>query len=369
MAIPSFLHALRRALRPGSASPASPGPPTHLPVSGRVPLAEPLGLIHAAFSHDRRRAVAVGERTGRLWLLEIDPAARSVDARPLPLTVPRTPDGTEWLVTQMSGSHTLHRLLLWTDRLRVHALPSCDVVAEPGDAPGRATCLSPAGRSLISVSEEQGWRMNLAASAPAWTQTYELHRMERADDGQVEGLYLDHVDAIAAHPCGAMDGGEDDAEALWLAAACYGMVVIHRVETSWSGIWRVEGASRGYGDLVYDPTELPGPWGHRHAFVVHGYGTGLAALDPETGEQHHCWIRGRRQQPYAFISRVVACGEAPIAWGHSKDGAFLWRVGQPPVMMPDPPGTVLALFPGALLCLAPDGGELLWAELPEEVVG
>lgn len=344
----------------GRGTRGSPARVASLPVTGRVPLQEPLSIVHSLFRHDGRRAVAVGERTGRLWMLEIDPAARSVDARPLPLAVPRSADGNGWMVSQLSGSHTLDRLLLWTDAPRVYALPSCEVVADPGTPPGGATCLSPAGLSLISVSEEQGWRMNLNASAPAWTETYEFHQVERADDGQVEGVYLDHVDGIVAHPCGAMDGWDDGVEEFWLAAACYGMVVIHRVEASGGGVWRVEGASRSYGEMVYDPTDLLRPWGQRHAFVLHGYGTGVAALDPETGEQHHCWIRGPREQPYCFISGVVACGEAPLAWGHSKDGAFLWRVGEPPVMMPDPPGPVLALYPHALLCQSPEGDALLW---------
>lgn len=354
----SFLGAVKRALSGTPPASSSSAPIAQLPVAARAPLKEPLSGLHFLFRHDGRRAVAVGERTGRLWMLEVDPAARSVDARPLPITVPRGPDG--WMVSQMSGSHTLDRLLLWTDRLRVYAIPSGEVVAKPGTAPGRATCLSPAGWWLISVDQGQGWLMNVDASVPEWSEFHELHRMERTEDGEVEHLYLDHVDGIVVHPCGGTS--PDDEGAFWLAAGCYGFVVIHRMDES---LLRVPEKSHSYGDFVYDPTELLRPWGQRHAFVWHGYGTGLAALDPETGELHHCWIRGRRKQPYAFISGVVACGDEPLAWGHSKDGAFLWRVGEPPRMMPDPPGRALALYPGALLCLAPEGDELLWCDLPD----
>lgn len=339
----------------------------HLPITSRVPLDEPLSYVHRAFSHDGRRAVAVGERTGRLWMLEIDPATRFVDARPLSATVPRSQDGKDWMVSHMSGSHTLDRLLLWSDRLRVYAIPSGEVVAEPGTAPGRATCLSPRGRLAISVDEGQGWVMDLDHGAPAWKETQAFHWIEREADTEGEELYLDHVDGIVAHPCVAMGAEDEVEEAFWLAAGCYGFVVIHRVEASWGAhVWRLDNQSHSYGDFVYDPTELLRPWGQRHVLVWHGYGTGLAALDPETGELHHCWIRGRRKQPYAFISGVVPCGDAPLAWGHSKDGAFLWRVGEPPRMMPDPPGPVLALYPGALLCQSPEGDALLWCDVSDD---
>ena len=336
-----------------------------LPEASSIPLPEPLDSVHTYFRHDRRRGVAAGARTGRLRLLEIDPDRRAVEVHPLPITVPPRPDGHGWMVHHISGSRTLDRLLLWTDALRVHSLPSGDVVAEPGAAPGRATCLAFSGHRVISLGEGQGWAMDLDASVPSWTETDAFHRIERTDSDEAEDLYLDHVDGIVAHPC--PDAAvEDDDEEFWLAAACYGFAVIHRVKMRWGDrVWCVEEKTRSFGGFVYDPTELLQPWGHRHAFVWHGYGTGLAALDPEGEEPHHCWIRGPRKQPYGFISGVVACGDEPLAWGHSKDGAFLWRVGEPPRMMPDPPGLVLAVYPGALLCQSPGGDALLWCELPD----
>lgn len=345
-----------------------PVPPTpmrpQLPHGIPIPLPEPLDFAHTYFRHDRRRGVAVGERTGRLWLLEIDPGRRAVEVHPLPIMVPPRADGRGWMVEHMSGSHTLDRLLLWSDRPRVYALPSAEVLAEPGEPPGRATCLAPSGHRVISVDEDQGWTMDLDASALSWAATDAFHRNVRTDTDEGEDLFLDHVDGIVAHPCEDA-ATEDDDEEFWLAAGCYGFAVIHRVRMSWgNGVWCVEGKTRSYGGFVYDPTELLRPWGHRHVFLEHGFGTGLAALDPEKEETDHGWIRGPRKQPYSFIHGVVACGDEPLAWGHSKDGAFLWRVGEPPRMMPEPPGPVLALYPGALLCQSPGGDALLWCDLP-----
>lgn len=334
----------------------------HLPVAARVPLPEPLSFVHTCFRHDGRRGVAVGERSGRVWLLEVDPARRTCALQALPVTVPRRPDRDEWMVEDLSGSHALDRLLLWTDQPRVYDIPSGQVAAELGRIPGRALCLSPDGRWVVCLDEGGGATMHLDEAAPGWRETLTFHAMEN-DDGAAEALYLDHVDRVVAHPCDDADAGEGQ---FWIAAGCYGFVATHRVDAlhGLGELRRVPGRSRGAGDLVYDPTELLRPFGHRHVFVWHGYGTGLSALDPATGELHHCWIRGRGRQPYGFFSGVVPCGQAPLAWGSSRDGAFLWRVGEPPRMVPDAPGLALAPYPDALLCLSPDGGELLWCDLP-----
>lgn len=334
----------------------------HLPIASRVPLPEPLTRAHACVRHDGGRAVAIGERSGQLWMLEIDPERRTCEAQPIPITVPWGTDGNEWMVHDLSGSHTLDRLLVWTDQARVHALPSGDVVAELRMLPEGALCLSPGGRWAIRLDAERGAEMDLDASVPSWRETSVFHEGESAS-GELEWMYLDHVDGIVAHP---RDGEPppDGEETFWLAAGCYGEVITHLMEAA-VDVRRFTGHTRGFGGLVYDPTHLVRPFGQRHLFVLHGYGMGLAAVDPATGERHDCRLRPPRQQPYCFFSGVVPCGQAPLAWGRSVDGSFLWRVGDDPVLMPDAPGAVLALYPDALLCLAPGGGELLWCELPQ----
>jgi hypothetical protein len=337
---------------------------TELAITARSTPPEPLSPAHVLTRRDGRRGVAVGERTGRLWLLDIDPDARTCDAHPLPITVPRRTEGGDWNVSHMSGSHTLHRLLLWSvdEPPRVYDLPSGQVVAELGMIPGRAVCLSPDGRWVLCLGQENGWMMDLSAPVRAWRETNAFHAVER-EAGEWVAVYLDHVDGIVALP------GEEDVEpddAFWIAAGCYGFVSTHRVSVDRlrREVYPMTGDSREFGDLVYDPTEVLHQPGQRHVFVVHGSGTGVVAIDPDTGEFEHCWIRGRRKQPYAFISRVVPSATAPAAWVRCRDGDFLWRVGEPPVMMPEPPGTVIALYPDALLCLSGDGGELLWCDLP-----
>ncbi|WP_420125065.1 hypothetical protein [Longimicrobium sp.] len=332
----------------------------HLPVTSRIRLPEPLSIIHSLVRHDGRRAVAVGERTGQLWLLDIDPDSRSCVPSALPIHLPRNEDGRDWNVRLMTASHALDRLLLWTDQARVHAISSGDVVAELWPHSEGALCLSPSGRWAIRLEEERGAVMDLDAPFPAWRETSAFHVTEGAS-GELEWIYLDHVDDVVAHPC----EGEPllaEEETFWLAAGCYGEVFTHQVEGDLD-VRRVPGRTRGFGGLVYDPTQLVRPFGQRHLFVLHGFGMGLAALDPATGERYDCLMRPPQRRTYAFFHRVVPCGAAPLAWGTSVDGSFLWRVGDPPVRMPDAPGPVVALYPDALLSLAPDGTELLWGDL------
>lgn len=309
---------------------------SHLPVAGRIALPEPLGY-HTFFRADGRRGVAVGERTGRLWLLDVEPEARTCEANPLPITVPRREDGRDWNVRHVSGSHALDRLLLWTDAPRVFDLPSGQVLAELGRIPGRALCLSPDGRWALCLGEGSGGMMDLVPPEPAWRETTAFHVLQREAGGAWEEVYLDHVDGIVALPS-EEDVGPD--AQFWIAAGCYGFVSTHlvNVDRHRQELYPVPGDSRDFGGFVYDPTEL----------------------------LHHCWIRGRGKQPYGFINHAVPCGTAPLAWVHSMDGGFLWRVGQPPVKMPAVPefSLELALHPDALLCLAYGGEELLWCDLP-----
>src|SRR5687768_1434525 len=135
-----------------------------LPVTARIALPEPLSCVHSLFRHDGRRGVAVGERSGRLWLLDVDPDARTCELRPLPITVPRAADDTGWLVRHLSGSQTLDRLLLCSDGARVHAVPSGEVVADLSPLPGRAACLSPDGEWVLCLDEEKGAFTHLDAT-------------------------------------------------------------------------------------------------------------------------------------------------------------------------------------------------------------
>jgi hypothetical protein len=338
---------------------------TDLSITARTALPEPLSPGHALIRQDGRRGVAVGERTGRLWLLDLDPDARSCKAVPLPIPVPRRADATDWDLRHISGSHALDRVLLWPadEPPRVYDLPSGRVVAELGTVPGRAVCLSPDGRWVLCLEQESGWMMDLTAPLRAWRETTAFHLVERGA-GEWVAVYLDHVDGIVALPDGEVVEPDD---AFWIAAGCYGFVSTHlvNVDRFRREVYPIPGDSRDFGDLVYDPTEVLPRLGQRHVFVVHGSGTGVAAIDPATGEFHHCWIRGRRKQPYAFIRHVVPCGTAPTAWVRSGDGDFLWRVGESPVPAPQAPGSAFALYPDQLLCLSGDGGELLWCDLPD----
>ncbi|WP_420125066.1 hypothetical protein [Longimicrobium sp.] len=342
----------------------------HLAVTARIPLPEPLSPGYGFVRHDGRRGVAVGRRTGQLWLLDIDPRARTCEPRPLAIHLPRSSDGRGWNVHVMSGSHALERLLLWSrdHQPRVYAIPSGELVAALPTLPGPTLCLSPDGRWVISVGEGRGGTLDLDAGEAAWSETFTFHHRERDSDGELEGLALHGVQSVVALPCADGDVPEGE-EHFWLAAGCYGVVVTHRVDAlhGLGELRRIPGQTRIVGDLVYDPTDVLWPAAHRHVLVWHGHGCGLAAIDPATGQLHHCWVRGRGQQPYGFFSGVLACGTAPVAWAPCGDGDFLWRVGQPPVPVPAPPDLAMpiALYPDALLCLSVDGGELLWCSLPD----
>ncbi|HYR08588.1 MAG TPA: hypothetical protein VEQ60_12490 [Longimicrobium sp.] len=156
-----------------------------LSITARTALPEPLSY-HTFFRADGRRGVAVGERTGRLWLLDLDPDARTCEANPLPIAVPRREDGRDWNVRHISGSHALDRLLLWSvgEPPRVYDLPSGQVVAELGRVPGRALCLSPDGRWVLCLGEGGGGMMDLVAPQPTWRETTAFHVLQREVAGR-----------------------------------------------------------------------------------------------------------------------------------------------------------------------------------------
>lgn len=350
-------------------------PMPDLPILARSPLPEPLTWISPLFSHDGRRAVVLGD-SGGLWLLEIDPAKRAVDARPLPITISQRRDG-DWAMRPLAGSHALDRLLVWTDRMRVHVLPSGDLLHErdgPPEGEG-AACLTPGGRGLLCVEEERAWSVDLDASIPDARETWAFHQAEGAD-GRPEAVFLDHVDTLAVHPFAGADGegeeagdgddgdewGDDDGdgeETFWLAAGCYGFVLTHLARASRGHAERVEGRSRTFGGLVYDPTAPLMPGGARHVFVLHGHRCGLAALDPATGERHDCAVRPAAH-PYGFFADPA---DSPIAVVQCGDGALLWEPGVRLEPLSAVPGTAWKIYGGELLCAA--GGELLWLRLSD----
>ena len=347
-----------------------------LAILARAPLPEPLTYVLPLFRADGLRAVVLGD-SGRLWLLDADPERRTAVFQPLPITIPEGGRG-ERRLTALAGSHTLDRLLVWSDRLRVHALPSGEVLYE-NESPGEgAACLSPSGRFVICLGEEGGWTVYLAATPLLPWKTEELHRGEepfaRADGGdgaadppEPEPVFLDDVEHLVAHPSpdapdrGWSWGPEIERERFWLAAGCYGFVLVHQVNGSDWGVERVPGDTRSFGGLVYDPTEPVRPFGARHLFVLHGHRCGLAALDPETGEVHHCAVR-REGHPYAFFHAVAVCADSPRAVVTCRDGAFLWEPGVRLDPLPGLPGLAWALYRDVVLCAA--GAELLWVTLP-----
>lgn len=344
-----------------------------LPVLARTPLPEPLTWISPLFSHDGRRAVVPGE-SGRLWLLEIDPARRAIDVQPLPIILAKRRE-EYWALRTLAGSHTLDRLLVWTDRMRVYALPSGELVGErdgPIEGVG-AACLTPDGHWLLCMEEERAWVAEVDAPESPRRETWAFHESEppfEHPDGEEpagfvapepEPVYLDHVDTLAVHP---RPGAEDDEDGtFWLAAGCYGFVVTHLAWGSrWRGVdGRVEGKTRTFGGLVYDPTQLMRPFGARHLFVLHGLGAGLAALDPETGERHDCAVRGSTH-PYTFFEPPAISADAPIAVVQCRDGAFLWVPGVRLEPLAGVPGKAWKVYGEEILCAA--GGELVWARLP-----
>lgn len=346
-----------------------------LPVLARTPLPEPLTWISPLFSHDGRRAVVPGE-SGRLWLLEIDPARRAIDVHPLPIALAKRSED-HWAPRTLAGSHTLDRLLVWTDRMRVYALPSGELVGErDGPIEGEGTaCLTPDGHWLLCVEAERAWLAEVDAPESPRRETWAFHESEPpselSDDPDAamefvepepEPIYLDHVDTLAVRP---RSGAEDDEEgAFWLAAGCYGFVVTH---LAWGSRWRgvdgsVEGKTRTFGPFVYDPTQLVRPFGARHLFVLHGLGAGLAALDPETGERHDCAVRGSAH-PYSFFQDPAISADAPVAVVQCRDGAFLWEPGVRLEPLAGVPGKAWKVYGGDVLCAA--GGELVWVALPE----
>ncbi len=357
-----------------------------LRVVATVPFPESTEHLSFHFGAGGRRALAIDRRSGRTWFLLVDPDSRAITPYPPGITIP--PERLEEIDRpgRISFSAAHDRVVIWTDRARVHGLPGGELLAEIERVSGRCICMSPDGRWLVSLEEERGWTMDVTSASPAWRETGVFQQREPegwtprgrewdddgnpvdddgSDDPEPEGVYLDHVDWAVAIPWGGEPRvGTLEEGMFWLLAGCYGFVQSHLAIPSFTGwmLGRVVGESRAYGGLVYDPIDRLQPAGSRHALVTHGSGAGLAAVDPATGEIFHCRVRPGGN-PYSFFHAAVPCGTAPMAWVRCRDGDFLWRFGSAPERMPAAPGHVLAVYPNALLCATADG--LAWVAMPE----
>jgi|GEM_PF-55086 len=358
-----------------------------LRVAKTIPFPESTEHLSFHFGAEGRRALAIDRRSGRTTFLLVDPDGRAVTTQALRITIaPEHLGALELERGRVSFSAAHDRVVIWTDRARVHGLPHGEVLAEIDHVPGRCVCMSPDGRWLVSLEEERGWTLDVTAASPSWSGTGVFHQREaegwtpreekRDDEGnpvwddeaeepEPEGVYLDHVDTAVAIPWwGEPKIGMVDEGMFWLLAGCYGFAQSHLAIPSFTGwmLGRVVGESREFGGLVYDPIDLLQPAGARHVLVTHGSGAGLVAVDPATGESFPCRVRSPGH-PYGFFRGVAPCATAPMAWVRCADGDFLWRFGHAPEPMPAAPGHVVALYPDALLCATADG--LAWVEMPQ----
>lgn len=316
---------------------------------------------------DGRVGVVPGE-SGRLWRMYVDPEARTVGFDPMPVVLPPESEPYQPPLRELSGSADLSRVLLWTDRLRVIDFATGETVreAEPRPLDLRAVCITPSGRHLIGLGESLGWTLEVDGER-GWRETSEFH------DAGDEFQFLDHVDQVVAVPiAGSEVAAGDDEDGFWMdaradfrvVAACYGEALVQRmVEWTPGGIGAVDGERRWLGKhMVYDPTQIHTPAGPRYVLVHHGSGSGVVALDLETGEEIPFPIPER--MGYAYVGGVVPCGTAPLAYVSTKDGKRLWHVGEGRVtpLDGDFPG-VVAVYPGTLLCNTAEGA-LRFVDLP-----
>ncbi|HEX2204605.1 MAG TPA: hypothetical protein VHG91_14950 [Longimicrobium sp.] len=332
---------------------------------------------------DGRVGVVPGE-SGRLWRVYVDPEARTVGFDAMPIVLPPPREAHEPPFADLSGSHDLSRVLLWTDRLRVVDFATGETVrdADPRPLEMRAVCLSPSGRHVIGLDESQGWTLEVDGER-GWEVTYEFH------DAGEERQFLDHVDQVVAIPVltaatdagggAGEDGGTVDEDGrkvdefgfeiyeraeFWVVAACYGEALVQRaVEWTPGGIDAVPGERRWLGKhMVYDPTMIHGPPGPRHVFVYHGYGSGVVALDLEAGTELP--FPTPAGVSYSYVRDVVPCGMAPLASVSTRDGRRLWHVEEGRVTPVDGDFLgVMAVYPGTLLCTTTEGA-LRFVDLP-----
>ena len=331
-----------------------------------IPTPEPLGPS-SYMRADGRRGIVAGV-SGRLWRVQVDPEARTVDFDAMPVVIPPESEPYQPALRALSGSGDLSRVLLWTDRLRVIDFATGETVleAEPRPLDLRAVCLTPSGRHLIGLGESRGWTLEVDGGA-GWRETSEFHLAGE------EHQFLDHVDQVVAVPIAGTEVAEgEDEDGFWrdaraefrIVAACYGEVLVQRmVEWTPGGLDAVPGERRWLGKhMVYDPTLIHTPPGPRHVFVRHGYGAGVVAIDLEAGREIPFPTPGR--VGYGYVGGLVPCGTAPLAFVSTRDGKRLWHVGEERVtpLDGDFPG-VLAVYPGALLCHTKEGA-LRFVDLP-----
>ena len=325
--------------------------PLHVIAESALP--EPIGaarLLH----RDGRRLLATGE-SGRLYRLDIDPEHLSVRALKTRVIL----DASK--ITMLSASDDFARLLVAKAGAGIRVLDVAAGAELFRDAsPANGWAILPDGSTLVHVLTAETRAVLLddpdgAGAPPPFTTWHYAHEPRTTDHGEGEPSReetyhsLERAGDVVIQPL----GGELGLYRVFIG--CYGFAVAH-LATRIPPFGRVPGHSHVFGDFVYDPVRLVGPYGCERLFAIEGGGLGLSALEPDSGEQEHFPVRRGR----GFIDAVVPCAGTPEAWVRTAEGPYWWSLRQGATRLPREATDVVALYPNLLLCNM-GAGRLVWA--------
>ncbi len=167
-------------------------------------------------------------------------------------------------------------------------------------------------------------------------------------------MYLDNPDSLSIKKI--------DKRSFEIFVGCYGFIWSTVIEYKTFGkMKKLDYSSLIFSDVVYDPVEMISPVGSNYSLAVHGYGSGLIALDSLNKCSYN--FPSRQLDPQHNYGSVkgglagIGTKTCMVICGKSE---FLWDPGSEPLEIIDHIGTPIALYDGILLARNLDGDKLTW---------
>lgn len=167
-------------------------------------------------------------------------------------------------------------------------------------------------------------------------------------------LYLDNPDSLCIKKI--------DKKSFEIFVGCYGFIWSAVIEYKTFGkMKKLDHSSLIFSDVVYDPVEMVSPPGSNYSLAVHGYGSGLIALDSLNKCSYNFPARQLDpQHNYGSVSGGIAGIGTPTCLVRCGKAEYLWNPGSQPVEIIENIGYPIAIYKDVLLAQDLDGDKLTW---------
>lgn len=167
-------------------------------------------------------------------------------------------------------------------------------------------------------------------------------------------MYLDNPDSLSIKKL--------DNNSFEIFVGCYGFIWSAVIEYQSNGLMKkLDNSSVIFSDVVYDPVEMIKPVGSNYSLAIHGYGSGLIALDSLNKCSYNFPARQLDpQHNYGSVSAGIAGIGTPTCVVYCGKSEFLWNPGSEPHDIVQNIGYPIALYKDLLLAKNLDGDVLTW---------